>query len=140
MVYNYSFTGIHSSPKERHLQKCCVSFEKSVDTQLDWIWLWANINIETATHSLQQNAVFPHDYKKNPSTWTMRIVAQTHEAPSTTDWFISNNRIALENITWFFLRVINVRILARVPLRVMTNWLKSKTNWKFYSNTRNSVQ
>ncbi len=28
MVYNSSFTGIHSSPKERHLQKCCVSFGK----------------------------------------------------------------------------------------------------------------
>ncbi len=27
-MYNPSFTGTHSSPKERHLQKCCVSFGK----------------------------------------------------------------------------------------------------------------
>ncbi len=28
MMYNPGFTGIHSSPKERQLPKCCVSFEK----------------------------------------------------------------------------------------------------------------
>ena len=28
MMYNPRFTGIHSSPKERQLAKCCVSFEK----------------------------------------------------------------------------------------------------------------
>ncbi len=28
MMYNPRFTGIHSSPKERQLLKCCVSFEK----------------------------------------------------------------------------------------------------------------
>ena len=27
-MYNPRFTGIHSSPKERQLQKCCVSFLK----------------------------------------------------------------------------------------------------------------
>ncbi len=28
MMYNPRFTGIHSSPKERQLPKCCVSFDK----------------------------------------------------------------------------------------------------------------
>ncbi len=28
IMYNPRFTGIHSSPKERQLPKCCVSFEK----------------------------------------------------------------------------------------------------------------
>ncbi len=27
-MYNPRFTGVHSSPKERQLQKCCVSFGK----------------------------------------------------------------------------------------------------------------
>ncbi len=47
MMYNPRFTGIHSSPKERQLQKCCVSFEKECNK-----WMVAVTSSESHNYHL----------------------------------------------------------------------------------------
>ncbi len=56
-IYNPRFTGIHSSPKERQLQKCCVSFGKECTVQ-DYNFWFLILSIYYFTKSFISSVIF----------------------------------------------------------------------------------